>query len=261
MCLLGRGITLIALVITIIVLLILAGITVSLTVGQRGILNRAQEAGKNYINAANYEEQALTEISEEVNNIIDNLTPKPPQISEKVKEMETGQYVIYDSGEHGGIVSRVLYPVDSEYGLQIISDKSVENVTLGESSWESGKNSYNGAIETLNNIAGKYVNLDCAYDARCVGSIPTVENGIFVDKDKFKDSEGNIPNTVIYEGVDTECYGEDANYVIDKTVLESNNMWKNDQYYWLASRVLPTNSGYTDFAIRTVSGLGGRTKI
>ena len=39
------GITLVALVITIIVLLILAGITINLTVGQRGILNRAQEAG------------------------------------------------------------------------------------------------------------------------------------------------------------------------------------------------------------------------
>ena len=40
----SRGITLIALVITIIVLLILAGITINITVGQRGILARAQEA-------------------------------------------------------------------------------------------------------------------------------------------------------------------------------------------------------------------------
>ena len=48
------AISLIALVITIIVLLILAGITISLTVGQDGILKRAQEAGKNYTNAADY---------------------------------------------------------------------------------------------------------------------------------------------------------------------------------------------------------------
>ena len=39
-----RGITLIALVITIIVLLILAGISISMLTGQNGILNRAQEA-------------------------------------------------------------------------------------------------------------------------------------------------------------------------------------------------------------------------
>ncbi len=40
-----NGITLIALVITIIVLLILAAITINLTIGQGGILKRAQEAG------------------------------------------------------------------------------------------------------------------------------------------------------------------------------------------------------------------------
>ena len=40
----NRGITLIALVVTIIVLLILAGISISMLTGQNGILNRAQEA-------------------------------------------------------------------------------------------------------------------------------------------------------------------------------------------------------------------------
>lgn len=41
-----NGITLVALVITIIVLLILAGVTISLTLGENGLLSRAQE-GKN----------------------------------------------------------------------------------------------------------------------------------------------------------------------------------------------------------------------
>ncbi len=40
----NKGITLIALVVTIIVLLILAGISVSMLTGQNGILNRASEA-------------------------------------------------------------------------------------------------------------------------------------------------------------------------------------------------------------------------
>lgn len=42
------GITLIALVVTIVVLLILAGISISMLTGQNGILNRATESkGKN----------------------------------------------------------------------------------------------------------------------------------------------------------------------------------------------------------------------
>ena len=40
----NRGITLIALVVTIVVLLILAGISISMLTGQNGILNRAAEA-------------------------------------------------------------------------------------------------------------------------------------------------------------------------------------------------------------------------
>ena len=40
-----RGITLVALIITVIVLLILAGITINLTIGQDGLLKRAQETG------------------------------------------------------------------------------------------------------------------------------------------------------------------------------------------------------------------------
>ena len=44
----ARGITLIALVITIIVLLILAGITLSTLTGREGLINQAQNAGKEH---------------------------------------------------------------------------------------------------------------------------------------------------------------------------------------------------------------------
>ncbi len=66
----SKGITLVALVITIIVLLILAGITISLTIGQKGIIKRAEEAGKNYQEAAKSEEEMLAKFSNEVENII-----------------------------------------------------------------------------------------------------------------------------------------------------------------------------------------------
>lgn len=43
----NKGITLVALVITIIVLLILAGVSISLVVGDNGVLNQSQKAAKN----------------------------------------------------------------------------------------------------------------------------------------------------------------------------------------------------------------------
>ncbi len=46
------GITLITLVITIVLLLILAGITINLSLGQNGIFNRAKQAKENYTQSA-----------------------------------------------------------------------------------------------------------------------------------------------------------------------------------------------------------------
>lgn len=69
-----NGITLIALVITIIILLILAGITISLTLGEHGIINMGEKAGKNYVNAANYEYNVLNQVESDANAIIYNVT-------------------------------------------------------------------------------------------------------------------------------------------------------------------------------------------
>jgi len=52
-----NGVTLVALVITIIVLLILAGVTISMVLGEDGILNRAETATANY-NLADIKEKA-----------------------------------------------------------------------------------------------------------------------------------------------------------------------------------------------------------
>ena len=67
-----EAITLVSLVITIIVLLILAGITISLTIGEGGIIKRAQEAGKNYTEAAENEKLQMGQFTNEINNIINN---------------------------------------------------------------------------------------------------------------------------------------------------------------------------------------------
>lgn len=66
----SKGITLIALIITIIVLLILAGITISLTVGQNGIMNMAEQAGKNYIDAEQKEKEILASYDNEIDEVL-----------------------------------------------------------------------------------------------------------------------------------------------------------------------------------------------
>lgn len=54
-----KGITLIALVITIIILIILAGIGINMAIGENGIFNRAKYAKEQYLNAQAEEEKML----------------------------------------------------------------------------------------------------------------------------------------------------------------------------------------------------------
>ena len=83
-----KGITLIALVITIIILIILAGITINLTIGEKGIFNKAKYAKEEYLNSQEKEKEEVNDLYsqmmiatndsskitisiEELNNLID----------------------------------------------------------------------------------------------------------------------------------------------------------------------------------------------
>ena len=63
-----RAITLIALIVTIIVLLILAGVTINLAVNNQGIFNKAKTATSAYKNASENEQTGLDEADKEIEN-------------------------------------------------------------------------------------------------------------------------------------------------------------------------------------------------
>lgn len=62
------GITLVALVVTVILLLILAGITLKMTIGENGIIQKAMEAKENMIKASKEEENRLNALWAELEN-------------------------------------------------------------------------------------------------------------------------------------------------------------------------------------------------
>ena len=63
-----KGITLVALVVTIIVLLILAGVTLNIVLDQDGIINKAQQAVGDYENSQREEQEILNELENYMNN-------------------------------------------------------------------------------------------------------------------------------------------------------------------------------------------------
>ncbi|MCI8637105.1 MAG: hypothetical protein HFJ36_04590 [Clostridia bacterium] len=66
----NKAITLTALVVTIVILIILAGITINSILGDEGILKKAQQATQNYSNAQAEEEDKIAKYANEIDNYI-----------------------------------------------------------------------------------------------------------------------------------------------------------------------------------------------
>ena len=67
-----KGITLIALVVTIVVLLILAGITINLVLSEDGIFKKAQDAKNTWEQAVQNDLDAIDSLTEQINSILNN---------------------------------------------------------------------------------------------------------------------------------------------------------------------------------------------
>ena len=65
-----KGITLVALVVTIIVLLILAGVTITILMGDDGIIRKAQEAAESTNTAVENELQGMSDLGDKMNSIL-----------------------------------------------------------------------------------------------------------------------------------------------------------------------------------------------
>ena len=81
----NNGITLIALIITIVILIILAGVAINLTVGENGIFNKAKFAKEKYTNEEYLEQEQLNEIYAYLN--------KDSKLPENTKDTEMGTQV------------------------------------------------------------------------------------------------------------------------------------------------------------------------
>ena len=274
----NNGITLIALVITIIVLLILAGVSIATLTGDNGILTKASEASKQ-TEIAEVKEKVQTDIltkqtenegnisKEEFVEILNKYFDDVPIADELPEDLSTlilttkeqygshdiniseiwngtfpktietlkaGDKVYYDTGvssvgDNGVIECIVLYDTEynetngTNYGVQIISADIVDMVTLGDSDFNTSRDSYNNALKTLYDKAQEYLNPTYASGARGVGSKPDdsdwdTEEMVVIDGAAYPDEYDNIYKI------------GDENYYTDWTHYDSSSqdfgIWK-----------------------------------
>ena len=179
----SKAITLIALVITIVILIILAGVVISLSLGNNGLFNKAQEAKERYINAQDYEE---TEIAKSVN-----------KIDEFVNYSRTGST---EDGQPAGILFKSIcggeYPSNDE-----ATTVEVENLTVGKSylfvcfrAYTGGKNAFIGwnteyhtcTFSNASSVTQLDETVNCYIvkpsDTSVVVSFPAFEKSVFPEK-------------------------------------------------------------------------------
>ena len=92
----NKGITLIALVITIIVLMILAGVSINLLFDSDGIISKAKEAGESYKNAEQNEMNILVSYEDKIQN-------------ETKKRSNIGKWNLYRCGWENGKSANWIY--------------------------------------------------------------------------------------------------------------------------------------------------------
>lgn len=182
----------------------------------------------------------------QIGDVYATIEEKNFNVNDNLKE---GDYVLYDSGFNGEITCRVLYESNSPYGLQIITDRNVKQVTIGRNSdFETSRAQYNNAIEILNTEALAYKNDTCAIDVRCVGSNPV---------NKSVEVLGPVTMQFEYDGsVDIDYKNEDINYETDQKAMQKIGIYGIGESYWLASRSIDAVSTYCDFYVRFVNKEG-----
>ena len=121
-----RGITLIVLAVTIVVILILAGVTIDVTLGENGILNKSKEAADRMNNLVKEDEAELNELLNELNETMDSNWNSNIEIPEENTIPDPDPELPKLDGNKG--MQDETIEVEDEYGNKVTIPKGFEIV-------------------------------------------------------------------------------------------------------------------------------------
>ena len=161
-----RGITLVALVVTIIIMLILAGVTIGLITGDNGLFTRTKQAVENYKLKQEKEIKELEKIENMINNVIDekieieykdklklgdkiNYRPDTNEEYYKIKK-ETSGYS-EDKNLNREDYEWKVFEINENGTIEIIGVPNENNTEI----YLNGAEGYNNGVYLLNDICNK----------------------------------------------------------------------------------------------------------
>ena len=179
-----KGITLIALVITIIVLIILASVSMAVVFNQDGIIAKARQAKSDYANAQNEEATTIGNLISKIDEA-ENENNNPPKEVNTVAEAKGGNYFDKATTLEDSNGNKIKVP----QGFKIAEDSGI-NVTEGIVIED------NDIIEGIgNNRGNQYVWIPVGTGIKKAdGSSVDITLGryVFADGENHKDSSGNV---------------------------------------------------------------------
>ncbi len=140
-CKKAQGITLIALVVTIVVLLILAGITIGLVFGPNGVVKKAQEAANKTNEAVINEQAQMNSVTSTIENMLNGIgggtTPEEPLPEGAVQfspvKWENGQAsTIITTSEEGYTLQYQIGGITEENWIDTTNEYEITGLTLGQ---------------------------------------------------------------------------------------------------------------------------------
>lgn len=191
-----KGITLISLVVTIIVLLILAGVTIATLTGENGILTRASEAKEKTEEAQEKEGLELAVTSSQMEDV-NTLEITEEKLSDAIKQQfgNNKDFSITDNGDGSFLVSmndtQRMYYID-ETGKIIDQSKMLKISTADE------LKAFKDDVNSGNTYEDWYVYL--ANDITLDINELWVPIGLYLNENSSPDNESNIPFSGIFDG-------------------------------------------------------------
>ena len=225
-----KGITLVALVVTIIVLIILAGISINLLLGENGIITKAQEAKKQQKIAEIKEKISLELASAETDAIIRNESLEEEQLNDIVSKYGTLQddkdTILTKDDNYKISLKEIWYGTLSTSGSYSDKKKQIEMLEKElkelQDKYDELEQINSGNSEVLNDLRNQITTLENEKKA--------LEDSLKVEQDKNKTLEAQMADlNSKYDNLKKEYdkFFNDPGTATESDIAEGKTAWVN----------------------------------
>ena len=213
-----KGITLVALVVTIIILLILAGTAINLTLGEDGIFKKAGEGAQIYQNASKNEKIEIDKVSNYIDDYLnankneDNEEEKLSEVEEAIKNgtVYKTNTTIYDEYKNP-IKVPTGFKIAEDSGTDVTKGVVIEDVHAGDEISKGNQYVWVPIGNVKYNISGEYKTINLgrySFDARYNEDTQQIEG---TGKETLMQSADNYTSTISietdYQELQSSSYG------------------------------------------------------